>query len=105
MAAMTSVLSKSVEDRIVIFDSPPLLVTSESRVLASRMGQIILIVCAGKTPQQAVESAVESLDKSKVVNLVLNQAGTALGNYGGFAYGYGYGSSKSQGRYADRERR
>ena len=31
-------------DRIVIFDSPPLLLTSEAHVLASHMGQIALVV-------------------------------------------------------------
>ena len=31
-------------DRIIVFDSPPLLVTTESRVLAAHMGQVVLVV-------------------------------------------------------------
>lgn len=91
MAEAATRLAEAVPDRIVIFDSPPLLVTSESRVLASRMGQIVLVVCAGKTPQQAVVSAVDSLDSSKAINVILNQAGTILGEGGYGGYGYGYG--------------
>ncbi|PIV88513.1 MAG: protein tyrosine kinase, partial [Hydrogenophilales bacterium CG17_big_fil_post_rev_8_21_14_2_50_63_12] len=38
-------------DRIVIFDSPPLLSTSEASVLATYMGQIVFVVEAERTPQ------------------------------------------------------
>jgi protein-tyrosine kinase len=31
-------------DRIIIFDSPPLLMTTESRVLATHMGQVVVVV-------------------------------------------------------------
>ena len=33
-------------DRIIIFDSPPLLLTTEARVLASHMGQVVVVVRA-----------------------------------------------------------
>lgn len=58
--------------RLLIFDSSPLLATSEAQVLASRMGQIILVVAAGRTTQQAVKSAIQTLDGSKCINLILN---------------------------------
>lgn len=91
MEQVAAELSAYMPNQVVIFDSPPLLATSESQALASRMGQIALIVCAGKTPQQAVTSAIECLDKDMAVNLILNQAGTSLGDvsYGSRKYGYG----------------
>ncbi len=94
MARLVSALSSQTRDRVVVFDSPPLLETSEAHVLAGLMGQIVLVVCAGRTPQKAVISALESFDKSKAVNLLFNQAATGLGSesYGQYAYGYGYGS-------------
>ena len=51
--------------RVVIFDSPPLLLTSESRVLAQPMGQVVLVVQAGKTPQHAVQDAIRCLGEHK----------------------------------------
>jgi Mrp family chromosome partitioning ATPase len=89
MADVVNILSTTFPDRIVIFDSPPLLVTSEARVLAAQMGQIVVVVCSGRTPQSAVVQAVESLDQSKAISLVLNQASQGFGadSYG--AYGYG----------------
>ena len=58
---------------IVLLDSPPLLLTSESRVLASIAGQIVLVVRANETPQQAVLDVLDLLDEGKSVGLVLNQ--------------------------------
>ena len=89
MVSVVDVLSKTYPDRVVIFDSPPLLATSESRVLASQMGQIVLVVCAGVTPQDAVLEAIESLDPKKAISIVLNQSSRGFGNEGYGGYGYG----------------
>ncbi|MFO7305179.1 MAG: XrtA-associated tyrosine autokinase [Gammaproteobacteria bacterium] len=61
-------------NRIVLLDSPPLLATSESRVLASIAGQIVLVVRANQTPQQAVVDALDLIEEGKSIGLVLNQA-------------------------------
>lgn len=85
------------EDRIVIFDSPPLLVTSESVVLSNLVGQIVFVVEAQKSLQHTVKDALGLLDASKPVGLVLNKtrhlAGGSYFGYGGYGYGYVYGSS------------
>ena len=60
-------------DRIVIFDSPPLLLTSEAHVLASHMGQIALVVEAEGTTQHAVREAVRQLEGCSNVNLIYNK--------------------------------
>ncbi len=77
-------------DRIVIFDSPPLLSTSEASVLATYMGQIVFVVEAERTPQDAITDALEHLSGCEHVGLVLNKfaSGATAGDYG---YGYGYG--------------
>ena len=89
MASIVKILSTSFPDRMVIFDSPPLLLTSEAPVLASLMGQIVVVVCAGVTPQHAVLEAVENLDPEKAISLVLNKSGKGMGvdGYGGYGYG------------------
>jgi exopolysaccharide/PEP-CTERM locus tyrosine autokinase len=60
--------------RIVLFDSPPLLVTSEAMALAGVVGQIVMVVRAGVTPQKAVLDAIDLLGEGKSIGLVLNQA-------------------------------
>jgi exopolysaccharide/PEP-CTERM locus tyrosine autokinase len=61
-------------DRIVIFDSPPLLLTTESHVLATKMGQIVLVVEAENTPQKAVMEALRQIESCDVINLIYNKA-------------------------------
>lgn len=79
-------------DRIIIFDSPPLLLTTESRALATHMGQVIVIVHAGHTAQAAVKEALRTINACPVKMMVLNQSReTTSGGYG-YGYGYGYGS-------------
>lgn len=92
MASIIDKLSMTYRDRIVIFDSPPLLVTSEARVLASSMGQIVLIVCAGSTPQDAVTTAIESLGPDKAISIIMNRSSEGFGSYRYGGYGYGYGN-------------
>jgi len=83
---------------IVLFDSLPILLTSEARVLSALMGQIVMVIKAGETPQQAVSDALEALGADKKIWLVLNQAETSgpLGYYYGSQYGYrGYADASA----------
>lgn len=92
-------------DRIIIFDSPPLLLTTESRVLATNMGQIVMVVHAGKTLQADVTHALSTIESCPVKMTVLNKARDSQGAYGyGYSYGYGYGYGQ-QGQGADGQSR
>ena len=95
MRDLVQQLSKRYANRAVVFDSPPLLETPEARVLASHMGQIAMVVAAGKTPQQAVSDAVATIDDSKALNLILNQSSVSGLGSTEYGYGYGYGYKES----------
>jgi len=82
-------LSTRYPDRIVVFDSPPLLATTESRVLASHMGQVVLVVEAERTTHGTLESALSTIESCPVVLTMLNKATESeSGSYYGY-YGYG----------------
>ncbi len=78
-------------DRIIIFDTPPLLSTSEASVLASYMGQVVFVVEAERTPQDAVRDALAHLADVEHVGIVLNKAPARSADGGYYGYGYGYG--------------
>ena len=88
---------------IVLFDSPPILLTNESRSLAAMLGQIVLVIRAGVTPQRAVKDAVAALGEGRRISLVLNCADLegAAAYYYGHRYGYGYGEDAQAQRSAD----
>lgn len=80
-------------DRIIIFDSPPLLLTTEARALATHMGQVVMVVHAGQTAQSAVKEAVNAIEACPIKMMILNQS-RDVGSAGyGYGYGYGYGQN------------
>ena len=92
MKELLDELAQRYRDRIVLFDSPPLLVTSEASVLAEQMGQICVVVESGKTPQFLVKEALELLQHKERVSLVLNKTKRdLLSGQGSYYYGYRYG--------------
>lgn len=84
--------------RLVLFDSPPLLVSSEARALAQIPGQIVLVARAGHTPQRAVADAIAQVDKAKLQGLVLNDAYAGLAQAYYDYYGYGEPVAKQPAR-------
>jgi exopolysaccharide/PEP-CTERM locus tyrosine autokinase len=75
-------------DRIIIFDSPPLLVTTEARALASHMGQVVVVVKAGSTSHADVKHALATIETCQVRLMLLNQVGTSAHD----AYAFGQGN-------------
>ncbi len=80
-------ISSYYKDRIIIFDSPPLLLPTEASVLATHMGQVVLVIEAEKTLRQDIKKSLSMLS-NKIVLLLLNQARekTQVGNYGYYKY-------------------
>jgi protein-tyrosine kinase len=88
-------LCSRVPRRILLLDSPPLLITNEGQALVKIAGQIVLVVRAGHTPRQAVLDAIGLFDAQQAGGLILNevQVSQKNGYYGYGSYGtYGNGS-------------
>lgn len=93
LGAVLNMLLARDPSRIIVIDSPPLLLTNESRILASAMGQVVVVVGAGKTSQQDVQTALGFLDSSRqAIGLVLNQSMDPSTTY---SY-HGYGDSQPE---------
>ena len=80
-------LAAKYSDRIIVFDAPPLIPTTESRVLASRVGQVVMVVEANRTTHGQVAQAYAAVESCPVVLSVLNKS---RGNAGSESYGYYY---------------
>lgn len=78
-------LASKYADRVIIFDTPPLLSTTESRVLAAHMGQVLMVVESGKTPTSSVQQAFATVESHPVVLSMLNKY---RGPKGKNTYGY-----------------
>lgn len=74
MSKLVADLAGRYPDRVVIFDAPPLLASSEARLMAANLGQILFIVEADKTPQATITEALSTIESCPVVMTVLNKA-------------------------------
>jgi protein-tyrosine kinase len=86
MVVLAQQLSNRYPDRIVIFDSPPLLAATQGQVLAGLVGQVVLVIEAETTPQSMVMESVNKLTSCDVVLTVLNKSKSSSD-----ASYYGYG--------------
>lgn len=90
MENLVNEVASRYEDRILIFDSPPILAAPEPRVLARYMGQIVFVIEAERTSQSMVLEALDALEACPVVMTLLNKTTSQEA-----AYYYYYGSSPS----------
>ena len=76
-------------DRLIVMDSPPLMITSEAQALTRQAGQVALVVESGRTSNQEIHEALELMDQDKAINVILNKSVySQTGGYYGGGYGY-----------------
>ncbi len=75
-------------ERIIVLDSPPVLLSSIAGVLALHVGQILYVVEADKTTETALDNALPLVSSCKNINLLLNKS-HAVGESDRFGY-YSY---------------
>lgn len=92
MQEVTRLLGERDSHRIVLFDTPPLLQTTESPALMHLAGQILVVVRAESTPQPVLLDALEPLQDHPAVSLMLNQS---MRSDTAAYYYYGYGEERS----------
>lgn len=97
MVRLLDELATRYADRVIVFDSPPLLMTTEARVLATHMGQVIVVVEAGRTSQAMVRQALSTIEACPVKLMLLNKTrDIAPGGYYGYYSPYGYGQQERE---------
>lgn len=78
-------------DRFVVIDSAPVELAPETVVVASEVDAVIFVVKYGETSRHAVKSAMEKLQKEKILGVVFNGYQQAVKVYQKYGYkNYGY---------------
>lgn len=73
-------IARRYPDRMIIFDSPPVLMSSIPGVLALHVAQIVFIVRAEKTTQTSIDTALGLISECENIYLLLNKAHTMVGS-------------------------
>jgi exopolysaccharide/PEP-CTERM locus tyrosine autokinase len=88
MEELVERLASQSRRRIIIFDAPPVLASSEATVLAQHVGQTLVVVESEKTNRRALEGTLALINGCPHVNLLLNKTKFSLGSeYFGAYYG------------------
>jgi exopolysaccharide/PEP-CTERM locus tyrosine autokinase len=99
MRALCRELAERYPDRIILFDSSPLLAATEAQAIAAVVGQVVIVIAENATERAQVASALSLLDEHKPINAILNKSrqGGSGSYYGGYGYGYGANADTEQG--------
>ncbi|MFP4668108.1 MAG: polysaccharide biosynthesis tyrosine autokinase [Desulfobacterales bacterium] len=72
MEALIGEMAGRYPDRLVLFDSPPDVIASETGVLAKRIDGVILVVRHGASRKEDIKKFVEALGRDKIYGVVFN---------------------------------
>ncbi|MBU2979220.1 XrtA-associated tyrosine autokinase [Alteromonas sp. C1M14] len=89
MAETVNEFANRYPDRIVIFDTPPLIGITETAVLANFAGQAVVVVEEGKSKLNDIRHAVERLNPNMAIGFVVNKSVNSDPEGTGY-YGYYY---------------
>ncbi len=87
MSRLVAELAARYEDRMIIFDTPPVMVAAETRVLARCVDGVIVVVREGKAGKEQILQTIDAVGRDKLIGFVYNDNQI---NVFEKAYGYGY---------------
>jgi capsular exopolysaccharide synthesis family protein len=72
MSALIDELKGRYQDRIILFDSPPNIVASETSVLAKQLDGVVLVIRHGAAKKEMVKDCIDSIGPEKIRAVIYN---------------------------------
>lgn len=72
MQHLVEEMANRYSDRYVIFDSPPLQIASESKVLSQAVDGVVLVVRQGGSSLNLIEKFITEIGKEKIIGVIFN---------------------------------
>ncbi len=94
MKRLIEQLAGRYKDSYIIIDSPPIIATSEANTLSQMVDGIILVVLADETRRDVAKRELVSIDRDKILGVVLNGAEFETSHYYNKYYKSYYGVKK-----------
>jgi len=89
---------------VVIIDSPPALMVSDSSIISGSVDGVVVVACAGRSTRTALLRTLRNLRRhqAKVLGVVLNMVNTKSSEY---YYAYGYYGGKYYGEESNEQKK
>jgi capsular exopolysaccharide synthesis family protein len=88
MGELLESLKEFGDNTYIVIDSPPIMAASDPSLLSKIVDGIILVVRAGYTSRESVQSAIKSIDRQKIIGVVFNQIDVKPSTYFSEYYRY-----------------
>lgn len=94
MQSLVKELSERYKDRIIIFDTPPMLVAAESAVLANHVDTVIIVARHGRSGKAQIKKLIDTIGTEKILGIAFNANNISymekniLKGYGYYNHGY-----------------
>ena len=88
MGELLQTLKEFGDNTYIVIDSPPIIATADPSLLSKMVDGIILVVRAGHTSRESVQSAIKSIDREKIIGVVFNQIDIKPSAYSSEYYRY-----------------
>ena len=72
MIKLIDELAERYQDRIILFDSPPNIVASETKILAKHLDGVIIVIRHGVAKKEDVKKLVDTVGPDSIIGLVYN---------------------------------
>jgi protein-tyrosine kinase len=83
-------------DRFIIIDTPPILPFAETRSLGALVDGVLFVIREGQVTPANIQESINTLDSSKLIGAVYNEATQASLDGHSHYYRYGYGGEKAK---------
>jgi exopolysaccharide/PEP-CTERM locus tyrosine autokinase len=95
MAALLEELAERYPDRLILVDSPPYTVASETTILAQHLDGVVLVIRHGVSKKEHVKKLIEAVGPGRIAGVVYNgypqnALGEMLDKQLGYSYNYYY---------------
>ncbi len=97
MRALVEELSCRYDDRIILFDTPPVLVAAETSVLAGLVDCVILVVRQGVSSKAEIQKVIDKIGQERIFGIVFNDHTGSVFEQS-YSKGYGYYYSHDAGK-------
>ena len=74
MTTLISEIKHRYQDRVIIFDTPPVLKKADALILSRQVDGVLLVVEYGKTGRTQIQKALDHLSNTNLLGVVLNKA-------------------------------
>lgn len=90
MAELLKVVGEYEKNAYLVIDSSPIISTTEPTVLSRLVDGVLLVIMADQTPKEYVQRALKSIDRQKLIGVVLNRIDISPSNHYSRYYYYQY---------------